>query len=215
MAKSPFKYCRLDAKGFLTDPLLNSPSRRGDFASLMALAKIINCNGYYLDEKDEPYSLDDLKKRGQVSKKGLTYFINSKRLIKKDGAYYLKNWPKYQDNYDRRGDEYKTKPQNDSEPDNETEEPLPLPKADIKPDLEKPLNDSEIMPSVQQEINNQGGVPKELQVLLNKHDEYCQMASNPKYGSDQLKAIKENIKLYERKIGQWRKDHPQHQDEEF
>lgn len=123
MAKSPFKYFRVD-KNILNDSLLTTAERVGYWVQLLALAKACNCNGAFIDQFDRPMSLNQIKKNAKQRKNSIDLWLTSGKLVKKDDEYVIKNWAKYQDNYDRRGDLKYEKPQNDSPTDTESRKPL-------------------------------------------------------------------------------------------
>lgn len=124
MAKSKFKYFRMDAKKTLTDPLLSTLKMTGAWTNLLALCKVCNTSGAYIDDVDCIMDLKSIAKRAKLSMKVLNYFISCERIVKNSkGEFCIKNWDKYQDFYDRRYPELKQKPPEDSAPRKKEGEP--------------------------------------------------------------------------------------------
>lgn len=98
---------KMAAREWLFDEKLNSMGLeyKGAWGNLLALAKICNCNGKFLDEVDDPYNELQICKKARISLIHFQKFIVADMLIKRSSdngiVISIKNWLKYQPEHDR------------------------------------------------------------------------------------------------------------------
>lgn len=100
-------YFKIAARDWLFDEKLNNLGLeyKGAWANLLAFAKICNMNGQFIDEVDEPFSVDQIIKKARISAIHFRKFEACnmvERLSTPKGlCYSIKNWLKFQPEYDR------------------------------------------------------------------------------------------------------------------
>ena len=96
---------KADVKGFMRDEKLLDLELRGAWASILAVAKFCNHNGQLIDQLNDPLSDDEICKLGRFKQShldklrqaGLVDFVT----IAVTKVTNIKNWLKYQPEYDR------------------------------------------------------------------------------------------------------------------
>ncbi len=88
-------------KSFLQDDSLKDIRLRGAFISILALAKVSNNNGQLLDQLDKPLSAAAILDLSGIDQTDLDSLITNGLLVCNQKLHFVKNWLKYQSEYDR------------------------------------------------------------------------------------------------------------------
>lgn len=103
----PSIYVKLMAREWLFDEKLNAYGleHKGAWGNLLALAKICGENGKFIDLMGNPYTSDYIIKNARITAIHFNNFIVAQMLVKSSNGngieYSIKNWLKYQPEYDR------------------------------------------------------------------------------------------------------------------
>jgi len=91
-------------KQFLKDEKLKGSEnvrRRGAFASVLSVAKVCKCGGRFISAMDESMSAEEVVTFAGITKDDLDDLVKQDLVSCNDGLHFIKNWPKYQSDYDR------------------------------------------------------------------------------------------------------------------
>jgi hypothetical protein len=103
----PLIYFKIPPREWLFDEKLNALGLeyKGAWINLLALARLCNCNGKFLDEVDDPYTDSEITKKSKIGIIHFNKFIVAGMISKQssDGKiiFSVKNWLKYQPEWDR------------------------------------------------------------------------------------------------------------------
>ena len=98
-------------KQFLKDDKLKgleNVRRRGVFVSILSIAKVCRCGGRLINSLDEPITFDEIVIMAGITDLDLIDLISVDLLSCNEGLHFVKNWRKYQSDYDRQK-EYRNK----------------------------------------------------------------------------------------------------------
>jgi hypothetical protein len=174
-------------KAFLQDDKLKDIRIRGAFISVLALAKVSNNNGQFLDQIDEPMTKADIIRLSGISEGDYDCLIFSRLIDCNHKLHFVPNWLKYQSEYDRQK-QYRsvvTKSTQETR-DWRLEKEIETDTRDLSPKVtnskDKPLKS----------VDNR---PLPLIILQNEEDDLRTTLQKPNIGSDIEAMIKAQLNL--------------------